>query len=74
MKLPFLVATIVILSACSRQPRSEEYFAAHLDEARQIVAECQKGSAHGEECGNADYAIKLAHAEEMRDRFFMKDR
>jgi hypothetical protein len=75
MKLPLLaVATLAILSACNRQPRSEEYFSAHLDEARQVVAECRRGSIRGEECGNADYAVKLARAQALRDHFFMKDR
>lgn len=75
MKSPLLaVAILVILSACDRQPRSEEYFSAHLDEARRVVAECRKGSIRGEECGNAAYAVNLARAQALRDHFFMKDR
>lgn len=47
-------------------PRGTQYFAANLDEARQIVAGCQTGSVRGDECANAERAIL---AVEGRDRF-----
>jgi hypothetical protein len=63
------------LAGCSRaEPRSEEYFQAHLDEAHQVVAKRHAGSTRGEECGNADDAVQIANAEAQRDHFFMKDR
>ena len=74
MKLCLFVMTAWALAGCSERPRSEKYFGSHLDEARQVVADCRKGSVDAEECGNADYAVKLADAEEKRDHFFMKDR
>lgn len=46
--------------------RGTQYFAANLDEARQIVAGCQTGSVRGDECVNAEQAILSA---EGRDRF-----
>lgn len=68
------IAAAITLGACSRvEARSEDYFHDHLDEARQVVAECRDGSARGEECANADYAVQLAKAEAQRDHFFMKD-
>lgn len=70
MKLCLFVMPLLALAACSQQPRSEEYFGAHLDEARQVIAGCRKGTVGGEECGNADYAVKLADAKEERDHFF----
>ena len=72
--ISFTIVAIIALAACGRaEPRSEEYFHAHLDEARQVVAKCQEGSTRGEECANADHAVQLAKAEAQRDRFFMKN-
>tara|TARA_R110002167_G_scaffold49537_15_gene145126 strand:+ start:449 stop:745 length:297 start_codon:yes stop_codon:yes gene_type:complete len=48
------------------EPRAVEFFAAHLDEARQIVAGCQAGSVRGGECANAEQAVTEA---EGKDRF-----
>lgn len=71
----FTIVTMIALASCGRaEPRSEEYFHAHLDEARQSVAKCREGSTRGEECANADYAVQLAKAEAQRNHFFMKDR
>lgn len=71
----FAISATIALAACGRaEPRNEEYFHAHLDEARQIVAKCREDSTRGEECANADYAVQLAKAEAQRDHFFMKDR
>ena len=48
------------------EPRGTQYFAAHLDEARQVVAQCADGTARGAECANAEQAVVEA---EGRDRF-----
>lgn len=50
----------------SAEARGTQYFAAHLDEARQIVTGCADGSVRGEECGNAQAAVTEA---EGRARF-----
>lgn len=50
----------------SAEPRGTQYFAAHLDEARQVVAQCAEGSVRGGECANAEEAVIEA---EGRDRF-----
>ena len=47
-------------------PRGMQYFAAHLDEARQVVAQCAEGFVRGDECANAEQAVVEA---EGRDRF-----
>jgi len=47
-------------------PRGFQYFAANIDEARQIVAGCRDGSVRGDECANAEQAVVEA---EGRDRF-----
>ncbi|MGC4252188.1 MAG: hypothetical protein QM605_12220, partial [Sphingobium sp.] len=36
------------------ESRGKQYFAAHLDEARQVLAQCVEGSVRGGECFNAD--------------------
>lgn len=51
------------------EPRSTQYFAAHLDEARQIVAGCADGSVRGDECLNADAAVIEAEGKERFRRF-----
>lgn len=48
------------------EPRGKPYFAAHLDEARQVVAGCADGSVRDDECSNAEQAVIEA---EGRDRF-----
>ncbi|CAH0351774.1 MULTISPECIES: hypothetical protein [unclassified Sphingobium] len=53
-------------TAPSAEARGTQYFAAHLDEARQVVAQCADDSARGEECANAQAAVTEA---EGRARF-----
>lgn len=60
----------LVLTACAQAvPRSSEYFAAHLDEARRIVAGCRDGTVRGEECANAARAVEEADAKERFRRF-----
>ncbi len=53
-------------------PRGTQYFAANLDEARQIVAGCQTGSVRGDECANAEQAVLAAEARDSVKRFLGK--
>ncbi len=58
------------LSACApSEPRSALYFEANLDEARAVVAGCRDGSIRGDECPNADQAVKRAESRERGRRF-----
>lgn len=58
------------LAGCGKaKPRSMEYFAGHLDEARQVVASCRDGTVRGEECANAGMAVEEAEAKERFRRF-----
>ncbi len=75
MNPSFFAAVAILLSVagCAKQePRSKQYFDAHLDEARQIVAGCKDGATRGEECNNADLAAQEADAKERLKRFFGK--
>lgn len=54
------------------EPRAVAYFAAHLDEARQIVAGCQAGSVRGGECANAEQAVTEAEGKDRFRRFMGK--
>jgi len=79
MKLQLLgaVLTCASLAACGQsEPRSTQYFKAHIDEARKIVNGCRDGTIRGGECDNADLAVKQADAKEKSRRFFgtRKDR
>ena len=68
-------ATTVVASApipvspASGEARGTQYFMAHLDEARQIMAGCRDGSVRGGECANAEEAIIKVDAQERRRRF-----
>jgi hypothetical protein len=69
-----MLAGAFSLTACTQAaPRSSEYFAAHLDEARQIVAGCRDGTVRGEECANAGLAVEEADAKERFRRFRGRD-
>lgn len=50
-------------------PRATQYFAAHLDEARQVMAGCKSGSVRGEECANAEQAVVEAGGRDRLKRF-----
>lgn len=69
----YLVGVIFIgtaIAGCSpSEPRSTQYFEAHVDEARQIVEGCRDGSVRGAECDNADIAVQTVEARERRKRF-----
>jgi len=71
--LAAVLAVVLVAAGCAKQePRSKQYFDAHLDEARQIVAGCKDGATRGEECNNADLAVQEADAKERLKRFFGK--
>ncbi|MEE4452091.1 hypothetical protein [Novosphingobium resinovorum] len=64
------VAGPAVSSPTETAPRATQYFAAHLDEARQVVSGCQSGSVRGVECDNAGQAVTEAEGKE-RFRNFM---
>lgn len=51
------------------EARGTQYFVAHIDEARQVVAGCRDGSVRGGECATAEEAIIKVEAQERRRRF-----
>lgn len=60
-----------ILAACGQtEPRSQQYFESHLEEAQQIVDGCRDGTVRGGECDHADRAVQRAEAKERSKRFF----
>ena len=50
-------------------PRGMQYFAAHLDEARQVVAQCAEGTTRGDECASAEQAVIEAEGRERFKKF-----
>lgn len=74
MRSEFFFATLMVaiaLPACSpAEPRAEQYFSAHIDEAKQVVADCAEGTVRGDECYNADVAVRKAEAKERSKKFF----
>jgi len=65
-------APVAIPSSIAAPPseaRGTQYFVAHVDEARQVVAGCRDGSVRGGECATAEEAIVKVDARERRKRF-----
>lgn len=70
---PVAIAILLTVAGCTNQePRGKEYFDAHLDQGRQVVAGRKDGSSRGEEYANADLAMQEADAKERLKRFFGK--
>ena len=68
---PVTIAGAGAISATSSgRARSQQYFAAHIDEARRVVAGCQSGSVRGDECVNAGQAVTEADGRERFKKFF----
>ncbi|WP_373287483.1 hypothetical protein [Stakelama pacifica] len=57
------------IAAAPSEARGTQYFIAHIDEARQVVAGCRDGSVRGGECATAEEAIIKVDAQERRKRF-----
>lgn len=55
--------------AAPAEARGTQYFVAHIDEARQVVARCRDGSVRGGECATAEEAIIKVEAAERRRKF-----
>lgn len=59
-----------LLAGCGEHaPRATAYFAAHLDEARQLGAACRAGAIRGAECVNAAAALEAEDAKKRFRRF-----
>lgn len=54
------------IAAAPSEVRGTQYFVAHIDEARQVVAGCRDGSVRGGECATAEEAIIKVDAAERR--------
>lgn len=63
------VASPAFIAPTSTEARGTQYFVAHIEEARQIVAGCRDGSVRGGECATAEEAIIKVEAAERRKRF-----
>ena len=66
------VAAVLPGATVTSEARGMQYFVAHIDEARRIVAGCRDGSVRGGECATADQAITRVEAQERQKRFLGK--
>jgi len=64
-----IVASSSPAASIPHEARGTQYFVAHIDEARQIMAGCRDGSVRGGECATAEEAIIKVDAAERRKRF-----
>lgn len=70
--LPFGQTVAIAPAPVPAKPRAVAYFAARLDEARQIATRCQAGSVRGGECANAEQAVTEAEGKDRFRRFMGK--
>lgn len=57
-----LIFFTVLLSGCGEETKTIEYYSKHLDEAKNIAAECKKDtSTLSENCKNATNAVSEAN-------------
>jgi hypothetical protein len=66
------VASPPLVTPAPAEARSTQYFAAHLDEGRRIVADCAQGTVRGDECANAEQAVTEADGRDRFKRFLGK--
>lgn len=66
---PFSTVALLGLAACSPEPRSASYFAAHPDEAAKVVADCKAGAHRGQECVNAEAGVAFAKRDARMDAY-----
>jgi hypothetical protein len=69
MKRALIAFMLATLTACSREPRSTSYFAAHPADAAKVLANCRAGAHRGAECDNALAAKAAADAKAREDLF-----
>jgi len=61
-RLLVLTATLFLVACNKPEPRSVEYFGAHEDEAKAIIADCAADKVRGQECDNARQGAATASA------------
>ncbi|HDM8194107.1 TPA: EexN family lipoprotein [Vibrio harveyi] len=53
-----LPLVLVLLTACSEEAKTVEYYSQHLDEAKQVLADCENDARKkNADCGNAASAV-----------------
>lgn len=67
-----VVAAPPLAAPAPAEARGTQYFAAHLDEGRRIVADCAQGTVRGDECANAEQAVTEADGRDRFKRFMGK--
>ena len=65
-----IVAGPPAAAATPAEPRGKQYFATHIDEARQVMTQCAEGTVRGDECLNAEMAVVEADGRARSKRFF----
>lgn len=74
---PVIAPAAQIIAAAGPSPadpvpngaRGTQYFVAHIEQARQVVAGCRNGSVRGGECATAEEAMIKVDAAERRRKF-----
>ena len=67
----YAAAFLIAVAGCGKsEPRGYQYFLTHIDEAKQVAADCADGTVRGDECINAEVAVSKAKARERSRKFF----
>ncbi len=65
-----VLAALSFVAACSDNDRGQQYFEAHIDEAEKVVADCRTGTVRGQECVNADMALRVIRGAKLHKQNF----
>lgn len=63
MKRLLVLATFFVLSGCNEKVYDTTYYSAHIDEAQKVSEQCASGKTSGDNCKNANEAIRKEKSE-----------
>ncbi|MDA0385586.1 EexN family lipoprotein [Vibrio owensii] len=61
------LSAIILLTACSEDVKTVDYYSQHLDEAKQVITECKNDAQNsGANCKNAANAV----SQDLKNKVF----
>lgn len=66
-KVLFLMAVVVMVTACKEKIYDVNYYYEHQEEAKSIVEKCKKGEVTDDNCKNAQDGIFKKNGESFQD-------
>ncbi|UCQ29611.1 EexN family lipoprotein (plasmid) [Edwardsiella tarda] len=59
-----------VLAGCNEKVYDVSYYSEHLSEASKVIEQCKAGSVTGDNCKNADEALKKKASKDVMNRLF----